>query len=424
MGESGWRQTSDGLRERFATLCDGIEAKEGTLQVFVPGTYSREAVLAQVDALEARYPATAARPPLFGVPVGIKDIFHCAGFITRCGSELPPELFQGPEAATVTRIKRAGAVIMGKTATTEFAYFAPAPTRNPINPGHTPGGSSSGSAAGVAAGFFSYALGTQTVGSIIRPAAYCGIAGLKPSHGRISTTGVVPFSPTADHVGVFSRDISSLAPLLSVLDDRWRPAAPPGDIRLGIPVGPYLAQTETPALSSFHQQVGRLRETGCDIVEVPLFEDIADINHRHTRLIAGEIAREHSSWFARQANRYRRATRELIAAGMVVGKRELEELRGSCPRLRSRLSEIMNRHRLDAWVCPATTGEAPPGLETTGSPLMNLPWTHAGLPTATVPAGNGPGGLPLGLQLAGEFMGDEGLTALAARLEILVVREP
>jgi Asp-tRNA(Asn)/Glu-tRNA(Gln) amidotransferase A subunit family amidase len=351
------------------------------------------------------------------VPVGVKDIFHCNGFVTRCGSDLPPELFQGPEADAVTRLKAAGAIVMGKTATTEFAYLAPAATRNPVNTDHTPGGSSSGSAAGVAAGFFTYALGSQTVGSVIRPAAYCGIAGFKPSLGRIATCGMVPFSETADHVGVFSRSVAALPLVMAVLTDGWHDVPAPQRIRLGVPEGAYLEQTEPRALKAFHRQVGRLERAGCEVVRVAFLNDIEDINRRHMRLIACEIARVHAPWFDEYQDRYREPTRRIISDGSGVDDRERRALRDAGIRLRSASAARMAKHGLDAWICPSATGEAPRGLATTGSPLMNLPWTHAGLPAVTIPCGRGPQGLPLGLQIVGAFMADERLLALAAVFE-------
>jgi Asp-tRNA(Asn)/Glu-tRNA(Gln) amidotransferase A subunit family amidase len=366
------------------------------------------------------FPDPSTRPPLFAVPVGVKDIFHCDGFTTRCGSRLPPELFQGPEADSVSRLKSAGAVVMGKTATTEFAYFAPAATRNPVNPAHTPGGSSSGSAAGVAAGFFDVALGTQTVGSVIRPASYCGVTGFKPSLGRISTAGVVPFSVTVDHVGVFCTKASELPAIMVALDPSWQPVPETDKLRLGIPVGPYLRQTEDQALTTFEAQKDRLAQAGIEIVEVPVLEDIEAINARHTKLISAEIARVHAPWFENHQDLYRTKTREIILTGQAVAESEINGLKASCLALRRVLSEAMHRARIDAFACPSTTSEAPVGLDTTGSPLMNLPWTHAGLPVVSLPAGAGPGGLPLGLQLVGGFGMDEGLIGAALMLAPLL----
>lgn len=411
------RQTDEALIESLDRRCQRIAAMDDALKVFVPGTFQPETLRRQAEALLDRFPDPAARPPLFGMTVGVKDIFHCHGFTTRCGSRLPTHLFQGPEAELVTRLKTNGALVMGKTATTEFAYFAPAPTVNPHNPAHTPGGSSSGSAAGVAAGFFDLALGTQTVGSIIRPAAYCGVTGFKPSLGRISTAGIVPFSRTVDHAGFFSGRISDMLPVLMAVDDRWHPAPAPEAIRLGVPEGPYLEQTDPDARAVFGTQLQHLADAGCTIVKIQALADIQEINARHSRLISGEIARVHAGWFDAHQDQYRSATRDIIASGITVSDGQLDDLRHSCADLRERVTARMIRHGIDAWASPATTGEAPLGLSATGSPLMNLPWTHAGLPTIAVPAATGPGGLPLGLQLTGGFMADEKLMSLAARIE-------
>ncbi len=309
---------------------------------------------------------------------------------------------------------------MGKTATTEFAYFAPAATRNPVNPAHTPGGSSSGSAAGMAAGYFDYALGTQTVGSVIRPAAYCGVVGFKPSLGRVSTAGVVPFSATVDHVGVFCMSAGALPAIMAVLDSSWRPSPKPTALRLGIPRGPYLSQADPQALTAFEEQMVRLADAGTAIVEVPILEDIRDVNARHNKLIAAEIARVHAPWFASHRNLYRTKTREIITTGQTVADTVLARLRSSCTTLRGTLLNAMRTAGIDAFVCPSATGVAPEGLDSTGRPLMNLPWTHAGLPALSLPAGAGPGGLPLGLQLVGEFGMDERLAAVAIELAPLL----
>lgn len=412
--------TDDDLREYYQGLCSRISAEDSTLQAFVPGTFDQERIAAQVERCLELFPDPSTRPPLFAVPVGVKDIFHCDGFTTRCGSRLPPELFQGPEAEAVSRLKSAGAVVMGKTATTEFAYFAPAATRNPVNPAHTPGGSSSGSAAGVAAGFFDGALGTQTVGSVIRPASYCGVVGFKPSLGRISTAGVVPFSVTVDHVGVFCAMAAALPDIMAALDPSWRPAPVPDRLRLAIPAGAYLRQAEDQALTAFEAQTSRLAHAGIEIVEVPVLEDIDAINARHTKLISAEIAHVHAPWFENYRDQYRAKTREIIVTGQAVAESEMIGLKASCRELRRELSEAMRRFHIDAFACPSTTGEAPQGLDTTGSPLMNLPWTHAGLPAVSLPAGAGPGGLPLGLQLVGGFGMDEGLIGAAMVLAPLL----
>src|SRR5258706_7512203 len=170
-------------------ICNRIDAADAHIHALSPDPERRVRLIAGAKSLEARFPDPASRPPLYGIPLGIKDIFHVDGFLTRAGSRLPSELFSGSEADCVRALRSAGALILGKTVSTEFAYFEPGPTRNPHNLQHTPGGSSSGSAAAVAAGFFSFWLGTQTIGSTIRPAAFCGIVGFKPTYKRISTKG-------------------------------------------------------------------------------------------------------------------------------------------------------------------------------------------------------------------------------------------
>jgi Asp-tRNA(Asn)/Glu-tRNA(Gln) amidotransferase A subunit family amidase len=272
----------------------------------------------------------------------------------------------------------------------------------------------------VAAGFFHCALGTQTVGSVIRPAAFCGITGFKPSYGRVSTKGVVAFSPTADHVGLFCRKPSEAGRLMAALTADWQAAAPPARIRLAIPAQRYLQQASADALAAFRLQVERLRAGGCEVVTVSLPEDVQGINDRHGRLIAAEMARQHAGWFDRYRDRYRPETRELIARGLDVSDAEMAALRPSFGRLRAQLEAVRAAEGLDGWISPAAVGEAPRGLVTTGSPLMNLPWTHAGLPAITLPAGQGPAGMPLGLQIAGAFMADEALLALTESLARLL----
>src|SRR5829696_5515836 len=175
----------------------------------------------EAQALVLGYPDLIKRPLLFGALIGVKDIFHVEGFPTQAGSRLPADVFQGREALSVSRLLEAGALLFGKTVTTEFAYFSPGPTRNPHNPEHTPGGSSSGSAAAVAAGFCHLALGTQTIGSVIRPAAFCGVVGYKPSHTQVSTDGMVHLAPSVDEVGWFTRDVESAINAARVLYRDW-----------------------------------------------------------------------------------------------------------------------------------------------------------------------------------------------------------
>src|SRR5512138_1003056 len=195
------------LIDRLFQLESAFAVREPAIHAFIPEAGRFNRLRREAQSITGVPPGPASSGPLFGRLVGVKDIFRVDGFATRAGSHLPADEFQGAEAESVTRLKNAGILILGKTVTTEFAYFTPGPTRNPHNLNHTPGGSSSGSAAAVAAGLCDLALGTQTIGSIIRPAAFCGVIGFKPTYDRISRAGVIPLSPSLDHVGFFASDL-------------------------------------------------------------------------------------------------------------------------------------------------------------------------------------------------------------------------
>lgn len=402
------------LHETIDQVCDRIERVDGTLAALLPEPDRRARLHADADALIIGYPNPLDRPRLFGALVGVKDIFHVRGFVTRAGSQVPPEQFapppDQPEALCVHQLRAAGVLVLGKTVTTEFAYFEPGPTCNPNNPDHTPGGSSSGSAAAVAAGFCPLALGTQTIGSVIRPAAYCGVIGFKPSYDRIATAGIVYFSRTADHVGLFTQDVAGMVLAAGILLRDWRPET--GDLGqpvLGVPEGPYLAQTEAAALSAFERQVRQLQDGGYAVKRLPMFADIAELNQLHRRMVFAEFAQEHAAIYPRYADHYRPRTREIIEMGQTVSADELAAARAHCLRLRAEIEAQMDEAGIDLWVCPAATGPAPVGIHATGDPNMNLPWTHAGLPAITLPAGQSQEGLPLGMQFVGRFGADERL---------------
>lgn len=361
----------------------------------------------EAQALQEQYPTPRQRPPLYGALVGVKDILRVDGFPTHGGSKLPPERLAGTEAVVVHQLRAAGALIAGKTVTTEFAYFEPGPTRNPHNVNHTPGGSSSGSAAAVAAGLCQLALGTQTIGSVIRPAAYCGVVGFKPSFDRIATEGLLYFSRTVDHIGLFTQDVAGMQRAAAVLCRDWQPTPPAQRLPvLGVPVGPYLAQTEPAALAIFQRQLAALAATGYQIKEIPMFADIGTLNQLHRRLVFAEFAQEHAELYADFAALYRPRTVEIIKLGKAVDRSELVAARANCLTLRSVIETRMAENAIDLWICPPAPGPAPAGIHATGNPDLNLPWTHAGLPAITLPAGQAENGLPVGLQLVARFGAD------------------
>lgn len=354
-------------------------------------------------------------PPLYGVPVGVKDIIHVDGFTTRAGSAVPPELFQGPEAAVVSALRDAGAVILGKTVTTEFAGSAPGLTRNPHDIDHTPGGSSSGSAAAVAAGMCPLAIGTQTGGSVIRPAAFCGIVGFKPTYDRISTDGVIPRSETLDHVGVFTQDVAGMAIAASVVCADWTPHDPDTQPVLGVPTGPYLEQASPAALDAFDRHLDRLDAAGYTLERVPLFAEFEATDRKRGFVADGELAQVHADWIDDYEGFYRTTSAARIRTGQSVTTEQLTEGRAVIRERRAVVEDTMDEHGIDVWVSPAAPGPAPAGITTTGDPVMNRPWTDAGVPAVTVPAGT-IDGLPIGLQCATRSMGDEALLAWAGGL--------
>lgn len=399
-------------------VCERIEAAEPQLEALLPEADRRGRLLREAECLQERFPDPAQRPALYGVLCGVKDLFAVDGFATHAGSQLPSELFAGPEAACVRKLRAAGALVLGLTVAAEFAYFEPGPTRNPYNPAHTPGGSSSGSAAAVAAGYCQLALGTQTSGSVIRPAAYCGLVGFKPSYGRVVTSGMILCSETLDTIGYLTQDLASAQLVAPLLCEDWQPAVlTSAKPVLGVPAGSYLAQASPEALQAFEQHLTRLEQAGYTLRRMPVFQDIEAITHRHQRLVCAEMARVHTDWFGQYAVLYRPGTAKAIREGQTISYPEYDLYRASPQALRAELETLMEAAQIDLWVCPSAPGTAPEGIETTGSPALNLPWTHAGLPALTLLAGYAENGLPLGLQCVGRFQRDEYLLAWASELE-------
>ncbi len=392
-------------------ICNLIEANEQQIQALLPEKNRRQRLLNDAKKLQEFYPNTKSRPNLYGALVGVKDIFIVDGFETKAGSNLPSTLFEGEEASCVTKLKQVGALILGKTVTTEFAYFEPGPTRNPYNINHTPGGSSSGSAASVAIGYCPLSFGTQTIGSITRPAAFCGIIGFKPSYSRIDTDGVIPFSESADHVGFFTQNVKSVSLVASILCNKWKEniTLKKDKFVFGVPTGKYLNQADKDTLIDFDKQIKLLQGSGHIIKELKMFDDIDEINQIHRDMISFEIAEVHKNWFEKYEDLYRLRTKEIILKGKQISEDTIEKAKAGQIILRNHIENIMNEHKIDLWVTPSAIGEATEGIETTGNPIMNLPWTYTGFPTITIPVGKLKKQLPIGLQFVSRFMKDEEL---------------
>ncbi|MBV6700624.1 amidase [Kitasatospora aureofaciens] len=424
------------LPEYVDRLCARIGHVDPLIHAFVPEPGRHDRLHAEARALAARYSGQrgwepADRPPLYGVAVGIKDIIHVDGLPTHAGSALPPGVLAGPQAVVVDRLRAAGALVAGKTVTAEFAASAPGPTRNPHHPGHTPGGSSSGSAAAVAAGLVPLAVGTQTVGSVIRPAAYCGVVGFRPTYGRIPMAGVIPNAPSLDTLGVFTADAAGAVLAASLLCDDWdgrwvESAARPvrraefRNILLGVPTRTYLerAGAGPEAIDVFEEQVARLAAAGLTMDRLfPLSDDVEEITRPLQTINRFELARSHADWFARFGGLYRPET----VAGIRHGQSIAGEDRTAALRIRehhrTQITEMMRECGVYAWLVPSATGGAPQGLHSTGDSAMSAPWSYLGYPAISLPAGRTADGLPLGLQVVGEPGGDESLLGLATVLE-------
>lgn len=383
-----------------------MEARDTAIAAFLPEIERR----ARVEAACAAAPAG----PLHGVLVGVKDVIHVTGLDTRAGSALPPEALAGDQAKVVDRIEAAGGTVAGKTVTAEFAVAAPGPTRNPRCPGRTPGGSSSGSAAAVAAGMVPLALGTQTVGSVIRPAVCCGVVGFRPTWGVIPLDGVLTNARSLDTVGLFTADSRS-AEIAAAALCQWTPTAPPNRLPvLGVPDEDYLDAADDDARLLFKQQLDRLQRAGYEVRTATLIPDLKAL-HENLRLFQRfELAQAHHDWFERYRHLYRPATAAAIKEGQAVTSAEYETSARWRERFITRSDALMNDKGIDLWITPAATGAPPLGLASTGSAAMSAPFSFAGMPAIALPTDDRD--LPHGIQVAAARHNDRYLLAVATRL--------
>jgi aspartyl-tRNA(Asn)/glutamyl-tRNA(Gln) amidotransferase subunit A len=380
-----------------------------------------EGALRRAAELDALRQSGQSAGPLHGSPLGIKDIFDVAGFPTLAGSALRSGHVAAADAPLVARLRRAGAIILGKTVTTEFACFDPPPSRNPWNPSHTPGGSSSGSAVGVALGMCLGAIGSQTGGSITRPASYCGVWGAKPTFGALDVRGMVPVSFHLDHPGPIGQSAADLQELTYVMAGRgakarWRrfveanPAkkAPP---RLGLLGGFFRDEADAESNQALDHSSDLLRRAGATVVETALPESFARVHQFHARIMAVEAALYHRESFERQRGEFSDSLGMLLEKGLKTRSVDYAEALAHRRRLRNDFTQLAKQ--FDALICLATPKPAP-GLDTTGDPRFNSPWSYAGLPTVSCPIAVSPAGLPIGLQCVGEPWSEPRLFSLAA----------
>jgi aspartyl-tRNA(Asn)/glutamyl-tRNA(Gln) amidotransferase subunit A len=411
-----------GLLESCLKRIDRIEAE---VKAWV--TIDRDDALRQAKLLSEEALAGTFRGLLHGIPIGIKDIFYTAGIRTTAGHSAMAEFVPQYDSAVAERLKRAGAIILGKTATTEFALMAPALTRNPWNLAHTPGGSSSGSGAAVAARMCPAAIGSQTGGSTIRPAAYCGVVGFKPTFGRISAFGMIPLAYSTDHPGIIAREVNDLALMLQTLAGY----DPRDHTSVMMPVADYIKEIEVPVMQpSIAMMTGdfmekatdeiranviaaadRFARAGARIEQIPPPPSFGELGKAFWTILTTEPAAYHQEALENQPGTFDPKTLEFLKKGLetpaVKYLRSIEVQR----RFRREAAAILQHY--DALLVPSTNFTAPAGLDSTGDPIFNNPWSMSGNPVVGLPSGLSSQGLPMGVQLVGAAFAEGRLLALA-----------
>ena len=390
-----------------------IDAADAAVEAWV--AVDRAGALEAAAELDAEARSGRFRGLLHGVPVGLKDIFHAAGLKTTAGARGFADVVATEDAVSVARLRAAGAVILGKCHTTEFAFQDPAVTKNPWHPGRTPGGSSAGSAAAVAARMVPVTLGSQTVGSTLRPAAFCGVVGLKPTYGRVSRRGVVPLAWSLDHVGILTRSVADAALVLSVLAghdpaDSGSARAPVPDLsgivaavpsrppRLGVVGEPFRDRTDPEMRAQLDGVARTLRDRGAVVEPVELPAIVSALIAASTVVVRVEAAAAHADLYRAHAGEYRPRVRAAIELGMCVPG--ILYLRAQRIRREARRELAALLERYDGLLMPPAPGPAP-DRSTTGDASFNAPWSAIGVPQVTLPSGLAADGLPLGVQLIG-----------------------
>jgi Asp-tRNA(Asn)/Glu-tRNA(Gln) amidotransferase A subunit family amidase len=356
-----------------------------------------ERALAEARARDREAPRSA----LHGVPVGIKDVIDTADMPTEYNSPIYRGHQPKWDAACVALLRRAGCVILGKTATTEFANNHPAPTRNPHNLAHTPGGSSSGSAAAVADRMVPLALGTQTGGSVIRPGAYCGVAACKPSFGSINRAGLKFVSESLDTIGVFARTADELGPLLHVLTGRAIVEAQKTKPRIGLCRTPRWSEADGETQANLEGAAQALAKAGAQVRDFDLPKGSEALFDRHSAVMGYESARALAWEYTQYPEQISTNLRPRLEAGWRVTRQDYDEVRSIARSCRRQLADQLRE--FDFLLTPSAASAAPASLASTGSPVFNRAWTLFGVPCVTLPFGAAANGLPLGVQLVGAF---------------------
>ena len=411
--------------ELLESCLENIDLLEPDVKAWV--TVDREGALRQAKLLSDDAIGGVLRGPLHGIPVGIKDIFYTAGMRTTAGHSAMADFIPRYDSAVVERLRQAGAIILGKTATTEFALMAPAATRNPWNLAHTPGGSSSGSGAAVAARMCPVAIGSQTGGSTIRPAAYCGVVGFKPTYGRVSAFGMIPLACSTDHPGIIAREVNDLPLLLQALagyDPRDQTSAM-------MPVGDYVREIEGPVTQpSMALMTGEFLETAADeirsnviavadrfaragarVEQIPPPPSFGELGKAFWTILTTEPAAYHQEALENRPGTFQPKTLEFLKKGLTTPAVKYVHSLDVQRRFRRDAAVVLQHY--DAILVPSTNFTAPAGLDSTGDPVFNNPWSMSGNPVVGLPSGLSGQGLPMAVQLVGAAFAEGRLLALA-----------
>jgi len=406
--------------EALVTAClDHISARESVVGAW--HHLDPEAALAAARQRDAEAPSG----PLHGVPIAVKDLIDTADMPTGYGSAIYHGHRPAADAACVALARAAGAIVLGKTVTTEFACFTAGKTANPRNPAHTPGGSSSGSAAAVADGMVPLAFGTQTAGSVIRPASFCGCVGYKPSFGVIPRAGVKPLADSLDTIGVMARNVDDAAFFAGVLASRpalrdaAMPAAPP---RFGLYRTPMWGEAEASTIAALDRARAALEQAGAWIGEIIVPPEHQRLTAAQATIMGFELVRGLAHERLMHSAELSPRLAQQLDEGMAVGADEYDAAVAETAAARAKLDAFFEP--CDAMLVPAAPGEAPPGLGYTGDPVFNRMWTLLGVPCLTLPAVWGDSGLPTGVQLVGRVGDDARLMAAGLFLEHALAETP
>jgi Asp-tRNA(Asn)/Glu-tRNA(Gln) amidotransferase A subunit family amidase len=394
--------------ELVKSCLDRINARESTVQAWAH--LDEKLVMQAARAADAQEP----KSPLHGIPFGVKDVIDSADLPTEYGSEIFKGHRPAKDAACIQRMKNAGAVLMGKTVSTEFATFRPGKTRNPHNPAHTPGGSSSGSAAAVGDSMIPLAFGNQTAGSHIRPGSFCGICAFKPTWGTVDLTGILPLEHSFDTLGYFARSFDDIANYYAIVR-----GAPPANAADGIGRAPRIGfyrtlerkHAEPASIAALEAAAKQLQSLGAIVEEVELAPRFAELIEVHPIILNVGLTRSLKAVYDKDAQRISERLRGMIEAGLstpAVTYRKAVDQADAC---RRDINAAFGSY--DVLLCPSAPGEAPQGLEATGNPVFQLAWTLLHVPCASVPGAVGPKGLPVGVQFVGRQYDDDKVLAIA-----------